>query len=592
MSIQVSEYDPQSAPPPEVVDVLERGLVEIVRRLEIYEADAETRWNPNAPDAELVRLIEGNVTVDYNSDERRKLDVTLENIDQSLRPNPNGGFWYDKVLKPFYGVVYSAADAYSPLAIIESPADQTLAVQVSHYLSSMGYDHNEMLIGETDMSVLKRFSHIVSVKSTTATDRPDILKALYAQGKTILTIGVGSGSAHIPLYSADIPTGSPVQWGIQPVTTDTPTSGSFVAQATSGTATGRAPTGTTLGATALARWTVGATPTIAAAIMRNGNGGFWIDIHLPNLSSSESRKLLAAVLSYVKNITPVKTWETQMGEYYIDRIDSQNFPDNMKVTARDGTKKMMNDKLARNSTFAAGVSLRDLVAGQAALSGIPASKLKLDMGDETLASEMSFNAGTSRWDIVKSALESFGYERFFDAFGNFVVRKFLDPSTSPVAQTFGTGPSGNLVSFQKSVNDSRIYNLVRVTAAPSDGDPNPIGYFGEAEVTDVSSPVHWSKIGRRVLPIDAPWVSSDVECAELAQTRLKVSALESYELSFESIYYPWLEAGEIVKILDPDALSIEPDRFLMDSISYPLSLGPMSATAKRVTFVGSPGGEQ
>ena len=592
MSLQVAEYDPESAPPPEVVDVLERGLVEIVRRVELYEADGSTRWNPNAPDDELVRLIEGAVTVDYNSDERRKLDLSLDNIDQKLRPNSNGGLWYDKVIKPYYGVVYSSADVYSPLAIIEAPnSDSTQAARVSHYLAAMGFDTNDIMLGQYDLSVLKNYSHIVSIKKDTPIDRPDILRVLYDQGKTIVTVGVGSDSTEIPLYSADIASGGAVSWGINPVTTDTPTTGAFASETATPTATGRAVTGTAFGATALAAWSVGATPTIGAAIMRNGNGGFWIDIHLPNLDGIEARRLLGAALSYAKNITPTKTWETQLGTFYIDRIDTQNFPDTVKITARDGVKKMIQSKLTRTSTFVAGTSLRDLVAGQAALSGIPTANFKLDIGGETLSSDMSFNAGTSRWDIVKGALDSFGYERFFDAFGNFVVRKFLDPSTAPVIQTFGTGPDGTLVTYQKSVNDSRIYNHVIVTAPASDGDPNPIGYFGEAQVTDPASPTHRDRIGDRVLPIEAPWISSDIEAQELAQTRLQVTALESYELNFSSIYYPWLEAGEIVRIIDPDALATEPDRFLMDTISYPLSLGPMSATGKRVTFVGSPGGE-
>ncbi len=190
--------------------------------------------------------------------------------------------------------------------------------------------------------------------------------------------------------------------------------------------------------------------------------------------------------------------------------------------------------------------------------------------------------------MVKSALDSFNYERFFDNEGNFVVRQFLDPSTSPVTWVFGTGADGNLVTFNKSINDSRIFNHVVVNASPSDGDVLP--YFGEAEVTDPTSPTHRDRIGDRVLPIDADWLDSDQACADLATERLKVTALESYELSFESIYYPWLEAGEIIQINDPDALDFEPDRFLFDSISYPLALGPMSGTGKRVTFVGSSGG--
>jgi hypothetical protein len=316
----------------------------------------------------------------------------------------------------------------------------------------------------------------------------------------------------------------------------------------------------------------------------------WVDLHIPSLYGTQARNLLRAVLDYMRYIEPIKNWERQLGEFYIDNINSADFPNTVKITARDATKKLINSKLARNSSWEVGKSLKDFIVEQASLGGIPVSKMRFNIGDEALTSEMSFERGTSRWDIIKSALESFGYERFFDGFGNFVVRKYLDPSTSPVAWEFGTGPKGNLVTFDKSVNDSRIYNHVIVTADPSDEEASPVGYFGEAEVTDPMSPTHKDRIGDRVLPIDAPWVSSDVEAVQLATDRLKITALESYELNFSSIYYPWLEVGEIVSIDDPDAFDFEPNRFLMDSISYGLALGPMSATGKRVTYVNDSGG--
>jgi hypothetical protein len=250
---------------------------------------------------------------------------------------------------------------------------------------------------------------------------------------------------------------------------------------------------------------------------------------------------------------------------------------------------MMNAKLSRTAVFVVGTSLNDFVIGQAALSGIPVSKMRFSMANETLTSELSFDKGTSRWDMIKGALVSYNYEMFFDGQGNFVIRPFNDPTTSPVDHSFLTGPTGNLVSFDKAINDSRIFNIVQVSADPSDTDANPLGYFGEARNDDPSSPTNTTRLGERVMTIDAPWLNSDFDCAALAAQNLKIAALESYELNFSSIYYAWLEAGSIVEILDPDAFSFEPTKFLMDSIDFTLGLGPMSATAKRVTFVGSSG---
>jgi len=168
------------------------------------------------------------------------------------------------------------------------------------------------------------------------------------------------------------------------------------------------------------------------------------------------------------------------------------------------------------------------------------------------------------------------------------VRAYLDPTLSPVSWRFGTGPAGNLVRYGKRVNDSRIFNRVVVIGNPADGEDR-LPYRGVAVNNDPASPTRIERLGDRVMPpVETNWLSSDAECQELAETLLKVSALESYEIDFESIYYPWLEVGEIVTIEVPGRSPIEPDRFLMDTISYPLSLSPMSATGKRVTFVGDP----
>jgi hypothetical protein len=96
----------QNIPPDEVIDALIAGIVRITRRVEIYEADGVTPfdipyWN--------ARLVDGEVTVDRERDERRMCDITLENNDNALQLNPVDGFWYDKILKVFWGIRYFSA---------------------------------------------------------------------------------------------------------------------------------------------------------------------------------------------------------------------------------------------------------------------------------------------------------------------------------------------------------------------------------------------------------------------------------------------------------------------------------------------------
>ena len=72
---------------------------EIVRRIELFESDAITPWNSGLNDD---RLIDGTVTIDYSRDERRSVDLELDNTDFALQHAPTA-LWYDKIIKVFQG---------------------------------------------------------------------------------------------------------------------------------------------------------------------------------------------------------------------------------------------------------------------------------------------------------------------------------------------------------------------------------------------------------------------------------------------------------------------------------------------------------
>lgn len=90
---------PTVFPPQEVIAEFTSPLTRHTRRIEIYEADGTTRWEGERYN----RLKEGAISVAYDRDERRTLEVTLDNRDGALTSQP-GGFWYDKVIKAFRGV--------------------------------------------------------------------------------------------------------------------------------------------------------------------------------------------------------------------------------------------------------------------------------------------------------------------------------------------------------------------------------------------------------------------------------------------------------------------------------------------------------
>jgi hypothetical protein len=313
-------------------------------------------------------------------------------------------------------------------------------------------------------------------------------------------------------------------------------------------------------------------------------GGRWFH-YQPDSFGTQAKLLLANALNWLWAYEAYREWTTQVGEFVVDNIKEANFPHTVSITGRDYAKKCLTSKLEQSVSFAAGTPLVTLVLAVAANAGIV--KFKLPDVDITLTERIDFERGTERWKVITLAANSHNFEVFFDSEGYLTMREYLDPSFSPIAQVFSTGEEGNLVSWNRSVNDSRLYNHIIVTGEnveSGEGD-NQLPFFGEAINDEPSSPTRVSRIGDRAYFFTSSFFTSDQQCIDLARSWLKIHALESYELDWSSLVYPWLEVGTIVQFLDPLRLESDPTRFLLDTLTIPLDLGPMSATGKRVTFV-------
>jgi hypothetical protein len=274
-------------------------------------------------------------------------------------------------------------------------------------------------------------------------------------------------------------------------------------------------------------------------------------------------------------------YEISLGKFMIDRVQQPRYPRTVKITARDYTKKALLSKFTEALSFAKNTLVTDVIAALAANAGIfdrilPASAA-------VLGSDTAFERGTSRWEAMKQIATAFNYELFFDANGYLVMREFIDPTLGPISYTFQTGQNvGNLVDWDKSTNDTRIFNHVSVMGVTDGSLP-----VRADAVHDVpGSPTAVSRIGRRVLPFESSIVTTTPQAQALADSLLSVNMLEEYEINMSSLVVPWLEAGEIVKFLDPEALANEPDRFLLTSFNIPLGLEAMSAVGRRVTIIG------
>lgn len=281
--------------------------------------------------------------------------------------------------------------------------------------------------------------------------------------------------------------------------------------------------------------------------------------------------------------TQTTTWETQLGEFMIDRISEAHFPYVVAISGRDYTKKLLLSKFTVTTAFSEGAAIETVIKTIAQNGGI--TKFIFPISGHTLGKDYYFERGVSRWEAMKDIASGFGYELFFDAQGYLVMREYQDPVTAPYAALLATGPSiGNLVSYEKSLNDSRIYNHILVTGETSDAGIPPVS--AEALNTEPSSPTRIAAIGDRLYQYTSAFITTELQAQDVADKFLKVHSLEEFDLNFEAIALPWLDVGEIVRFDDPRPSAGQPDRFLLSNLSIPLGLGGMSGNGKRVTVVG------
>lgn len=570
----------------DVVAAIHSGAVSIKRRLEIYEMDGETLWLPTA---ESPRMTAGGVTVDYGRSERRSFDVTLNNSDGVLNHNPEG-FWYDKILKFYRGVEFRNTKTSPSILVIKDVT--SFAPSIIPILRKMGYTDITNLSDQTNLLTLDDFYgydilvYNASHSSPNAFGNANLLKDAYEAGFNIFTVGDDSLPTSIPFMTATVPKSDSVEWMLNHPSYDTPMSHGWVDGGSGHTGQGNVASALASTAQAAAVWSYASTTVYPAIYDQNINGARWFHYSPIVTNTTRVRGLLTEVFKWLYSYADTRSFEFQVGEFCIDGIDGDNFPSLIRVTGRDLTKRLLNSKFEKSVSFAAGTSVDQLVRAVAANGGI--KKMLLDAGGAQLASDVSFPRGTERWKAIQDVCTASGIEVFFDRQGYLVTRPFLDPTTSPIAVVLKTGPDGgNLAKYSKRSSDARVKNIIIVTS--ENGDDLGAGsiWFGRAENVEPSSPTRTDRLGDRHEFIETSLLRSHEACEELAKQRLRIAALEEFELNFSSLVYPWLDVGLVARFEDPDPGQDEPDRFLLSTLSIPMTLGPMSGTGKRITIVGS-----
>ena len=572
---------------PEVLDAILAPSTTITRRISIFESDGETPFAPTQ--GTDLRLVDGGVGVDSGRDERRVLEVTLDNSDGVLNHDPNG-FWYDKIIKAYRGISYLVPDVTPRILVID---DLGATTRLKTIYRDLGFADITFNTAATTLADFYGYDIIVSDQQyiSMSAPRATLLKSAYDAGYSILTIGNDTTQALIPhLVGASVTKGDAAAWQIVPYGLDNPLASGWTTE-TGGVDTGAVLTALAGSARPAATWVWSAQTTYPVIYQQGPNGARWVHFQYYEMGT-QAKLLHKAALTWLRNYSATATWETELGTFMIDRIDTDNFPRLIKVTGTDYTKKCQLSKLGKATGWPMGTLVVDIVRSVITNAGVVDMSLPSDCFDQ-LGTDVVFERGTPRWKIAKDLCDSIGYEIFFDPRGIFVMRTFRDPSTSASSMTFRGDELGNMISYKKSSNDSRIYNVV-IAAGKADSSMSAASLvYAEARNTEPSSPTRIAVPGQpggmseRQYIYESSFFTSDQQAQDVANKWLKVMALEEFVLDFEALVFPWLEAGEIIDFIDPETATDFPDRFLLTTLSIPLGLAPMGAQSKRVTVVGS-----
>jgi hypothetical protein len=293
--------------------------------------------------------------------------------------------------------------------------------------------------------------------------------------------------------------------------------------------------------------------------------GFWYD-------------KIVKVTRGIQTSALVDAYTFEVGTFLIDQITEPHFPQQVSITGRDYGKRLLLTKIPEAIGYTVGMSVDAIVLACVSAAGI--TNYNIPASGKTLTRAFSYDRGTDRWTIISDLCQAYAYDAFFDQHGVFQFRPQVDPLSAPL--TFSFTDHSNLATYTKITNDSEIFNDVIVVGQTNTQTP----VSGRAQNFNMNSPTNIGRIGQRTKIIESALVTTNSDCASLAMTYLRVSALESYEVSMDAKVIPWLDVGVAVEFIHEGQAVTDPTRFLLTSLSIPMSLGTMSATAKRVTIVG------
>jgi hypothetical protein len=150
-------------------------------------------------------------------------------------------------------------------------------------------------------------------------------------------------------------------------------------------------------------------------------------------------------------------------------------------------------------------------------------------------------------------------------------------------------PELNIATYDRAAHDDLMYNVVTVTWEDADG---LILYQVTVRNDDPNSATSTLKLGERDFFFTSQFFDSNAAADDAAEKFLSIHAQEQFDFNLGSVVYPWIEVGNAILVdtaagdaSTPD--SAFPTRFLLTSVTIPMSLGDMTLSAGRVSLVES-----
>lgn len=596
-----------AAPPQRVIDAFLSPVSRIHRRIEVYEQDGVTPWRSDLWGGILVGG-SGSVSASYGDSERRTFECELDNRNGDLDPTPDK-LWYDKVFKVYYGIDLPEAGRVGPsVYIIEENNAPGQAQNLAEALAEAGVTNVNFVPYAGGYDDVKDADIVVSIGEYTL--KGDLLKRCHDEGKSVWTFASRSlaggydrlvmytdNSSHDPssvhagaidfkptehrYINADTSWGMTIEDDQDLVRILTPGAVGLASIEFNDETDGNALKSGGYGVIALPsrmgnHWVHVTLKDVGREAFRNADGS-------EDPYSWESfKRFLRATVDWLNNTGVDSYYECQIGEFISTSLGhASESGDTISVSCVDYTRRCQNSKLAAATMFERDEDILDIV--RAVASNAHIRKFNLPGKRIPLSDEVMFESDTTRWDIIVKLCHEAGYDVFFDGEGMLTVREMRDPAESAPSLVLTSGEGGNLVSRQLSTSDAELYNHVIVIGESDNDEVPPV--VGEAINNDPLSPTSVDNLGPRVRIETMSTVKERSKAQEMARTLLGVSSLEEFELSFSSVFFPWVEPGEVLEYIDETRSHWGATRYMITSLDLPLDLSPMSGTGKRVVNV-------